>query len=110
MKKLKAFVSSLFVTALSLSFVACSSGDTEKSEAGKDVDPKVRQTISENVKSSELLTGELENKTIKWLAEWDINADGNKSTPAFLVAFQERYGGNIGFGIAGGKRRRNGAA
>ncbi len=96
MKKSRTVISSFLVTALSVSFFGCN-GDSDKSNTGKDVDSSTREAISSNVAESELLTGELENKTIKWLAEWDINADNNsgKSTPAFLVAFQERYGGNI---------------
>lgn len=95
MKKLKKVTSSIALAVLSVMFFSC--GEKNESSVTNDVDPAVRQTIAENAKKSELLTGELENKTIKWLAEWDINADDNsgKSTPAFLVAFQERYGGNI---------------
>ncbi len=91
----KFVVSSFLVTVLSVSFFSC--GDSDKSNTGMDVDSSTREAISSNVSDSELLTGELENKTIKWLSDWDINSDNNlgKSTPAFLVAFQERYGGNI---------------
>lgn len=78
-----------------MAFTAC--GKKENNSDIKDVDPAVRKAIAENAAGSELLTGEIENKTIKWLSPWDINSSDNegKSTPAFLVAFEERYGGNI---------------
>lgn len=95
MNRLKVFISSLIIVSMSMTFTACGEKD-DKSDI-KDVDPAVRKAIAENAANSELLTGELENKTIKWLSPWDINSGNNdgKSTPAFLVAFQERYGGNI---------------
>lgn len=94
MKKFKTFISSLIVASLSMAFTAC--GEKENTEIN-DVDSAVRKAIAENATGSELLTGEIENKTIKWLSPWDINSSDNdgKSTPAFLVAFEERYGGNI---------------
>lgn len=95
MKKIKTFISSLIVASLSMICTAC--GEKENNSDIKDVDPAVRKAIAEKAVSSELLTGEIENKTIKWLSPWDINSSDNegKSTPAFLVAFEERYGGNI---------------
>ncbi|MDE6035522.1 MAG: ABC transporter substrate-binding protein [Ruminococcus sp.] len=85
----------IFLTVFSMSIMstACGERDTEKK---KDY-TELQKAISENAKKSELLTGELENKKIKWLSSWDINTGNNdgKSTPAFLVAFQERYGGEI---------------
>lgn len=92
MKKLKIFILTLSVM---LSATAC--GEKENSPDKSDVSPELRKAISESVAESGLLTGELENKTIKWLSSWDINSSDNegKSTPAFLVAFEERYGGKI---------------
>lgn len=93
MNRLKIFMLSAVVSAVSLT--AC--GEKKNVSDVKDVDPAVRKAIAENVSDSELLTGGLENKTIKWLSPWDINSNNNegKSTPAFLVAFEERYGGKI---------------
>ena len=93
MNRLKIFMLSAVVSAVSLT--AC--GEKKNVSDVKDVDPAVRKAIAENVSDSELLTGGLENKTIKWLSPWDINSSNNegKSTPAFLVAFEERYGGKI---------------
>ncbi|MDE5583319.1 MAG: ABC transporter substrate-binding protein [Ruminococcus sp.] len=93
MKKLKEIIYSF--VAVTLSAVVFSCGEKGENSVENDVDPAVRQAIAENAQNSDYLTGELENKTIKWLATWDMNAYGGKSTPAFLVAFQERYGGKI---------------
>lgn len=94
MNRLKIFILSMSVLAVSVT--ACGE-KTDNNSNAKDVDPALRKAISEKVSDSELLTGELENKTIKWLSPWDINSSDNegKSTPAFLVAFEERYGGKI---------------
>lgn len=92
MIKLKKLISLLTVFSM---FTACGEKNTD---SGKDKNySPLQKAISENAGKSELLTGEIENKTIKWLSPWDINSGDNdgKSTPAFLVAFQERYGGNI---------------
>lgn len=85
----------LIMTAAVLSLTAC--GEKKNNTAADNVDPAVRKAIAEKVADTGLLTGELENKTIKWLSPWDINSDTNegKGIPAFLVAFQERYGGKI---------------
>lgn len=85
----------LIMTAAVLSLTAC--GEKKNNTDADNVDPAVRKAIAENVADTGLLTGELENKTIKWLSPWDINSDTNegKSMPAFLVAFEERYGGKI---------------
>lgn len=85
----------LIMTVAVLSLTAC--GEKKNNTDTDNVDPAVRKAIAENVADTELLTGELGNKTIKWLSPWDINSDDNegKSTPAFLVAFEERYGGKI---------------
>lgn len=54
------------------------------------------EQLADLAKSDERLTGELENKTIKWLSTWDINSDDTgKTTPIELAIFQERYGGKI---------------
>lgn len=92
MKKLEIFILSVVTM---ISFTSCN-----KSESNSDLDniaPELRKVISENVADTELLTGKLENKTIKWLSSWDITSSNNqgKSIPAFLVAFEERYGGKI---------------
>lgn len=48
------------------------------------------------IAEDERLTGELENKTIKWMANWDLNpAYPGETTDIELSVFQSRYGGEI---------------
>lgn len=95
MRKIKAFVSALLLTAMSLSLFSC--GDKGAAESSyKELDSSTRELINSIASEDELLTGELENKTIKWMAEWDINPDSTgKNVPIELAVFQERYGGEI---------------
>lgn len=99
MKKTMAFISALLVAAAAFSLTAC--GDKESSSsnpyADVDIDASLRKEIRTNVANSELLEDtELENKTIKWLSDWDINPDSSgKNKPTELVAFEEKYGGKI---------------
>lgn len=98
MKKTKAFISALLITAMSVSFFGC--GDSNKkteSAPKKELDAETREEIRNNAAESELLKGDkLENGEIKWLANWDINPDSTgKNVPTDLAAFQERYGGSV---------------
>lgn len=64
----------------------------------KSLDSATAAEVAEIASKSELLTGELENKTIKWMANWDINPDSTgKNVPIELAIFQSRYGGKIEF-------------
>jgi len=97
MKKTKIFISALLISAMSMSLLSCSSSkESSVSESVKELDSSVREEIHENAENNDLLTGELENKEIKWLSDWDINPDGTgKNVPTELAVFQERYGGTI---------------
>ena len=99
MKKRNALFAAMIVAA-AVPFAACGDKDKSSSESApkydKDVDSSVRDEINSNATSNDLLTGELENKTIKWMATWDINPDATgKTKPTALVVFEERYGGKI---------------
>ena len=65
--------------------------------ADVDVDQSVRDEVNKAASNTDLLEDvELENKTIKWMATWDINPDASgKNKPTELVVFEEKYGGNI---------------
>lgn len=100
MKKVKAFLASLLAVVTVISMTACSgSEESANPYADVDVTDEVRNTIKENVMNTDLLPSEeLENKTVKWLSDWDINPDASgKNKPPELVAFEEKYGGNIEF-------------
>ena len=97
MRNMKLFKTALLLTAITVSMTGCGSGKTSSSETyDRDVDSEVRNEVRENVQNTDLLKGELENKTIKWLSHWDINPDvTGKNKPTELVAFEEKYGGKI---------------
>ena len=86
MKKTKIFISALLISAMSMSLLSCSSSkESSVSESVKELDSSVREEIHENAENNDLLTGELENKEIKWLSDWDINPDGTgKNVPTEL--------------------------
>ncbi len=96
MKKIKNFVYALLITALSLSAFSCGDSKEESVVNNKNLDQATRDEINRLANDSELLTGELENKTIKWMSIWDINPDSTgKNVPTELAVFQERYGGEV---------------
>lgn len=95
MKKIKAFTAGILIPAMSLSIFSC--GDTEEtSKYSGELDENIRNAVSEISSNSELLTGELENKTVKWMSDWDINPEfEGKDVAIDLAVFQERYGAEI---------------
>lgn len=108
MRKTKLVLTAILASLICLGAVGCGgsgeSGGTAGSSAAsssepefaaKDLDSKTREEIANLASADERLTGELENKTIKWLSDWDINASNGASTPTDLAIFQERYGGEI---------------
>lgn len=95
MKNVRAFVSALLITAMSLSLFSCG-GSSSSESSYKELDSSTREEINNIAANDDLLTGELENKTIKWMSDWDINPDGTgKNVPTDLAVFQERYGGQV---------------
>ena len=88
-------LSCLLAAVLTVPLLACGASEADKGPK-KDISTATREQLAELAKSDERLTGELENKTIKWLSTWDINSDDTgKTTPIELAIFQERYGGKI---------------
>lgn len=101
MKKILAFTSALLMAAASMSLTSCSSKESSSSSSedysDADVAADVREKIKDAALESDLLPDEeLENKTIKWFANWDINPDSTgKTKPIELVLFEEKYHGKI---------------
>lgn len=92
--------SRLAIAALLLASVTCGalSGCGDDSSYDKPLDSATAAEVAEIAAQDDRLTGELENKTIKWMANWDINPDGSgKSTPIELAIFQDRYEGVVEF-------------
>lgn len=88
----KIFLLCTFITS-AVMLTACGDSDNKLL---RDLDPETRAYIKDVATQDTLLDGELENKTIKWLATWDINPDDTgKNVPIDLAVFQERYGGEV---------------
>ncbi|MBR5405483.1 MAG: ABC transporter substrate-binding protein [Oscillospiraceae bacterium] len=95
MRKKRYAAAALLTAAVSCGVLAGCKGDES---SYKSLDSATAAEVAEIASQSELLTGELENKTIKWMANWDINPDGTgKNVPIELAIFQSRYGGKVEF-------------
>lgn len=101
MKKVKRLLAGLTALALSASITACSNASsgsesetTSKAEnTGKDLNAEQVDEIT--ALSDQLEDYELENKTIQWIAHYDINPnEGSVKDPA-IELFEQKYGGKI---------------
>lgn len=101
MRKFKTFFAVLLMSATAVSATACGnsgkSSGTDKKEK-MTMPPEKKENLDQAFENEKDLTleGNLENKTIKWMADWDINPTESDPVPhADLYYFQEIYGGNI---------------
>ena len=93
MKRNKAAFAAMLAAIIAVGALA---GCGEESGTGKQMDSATAAEVAQLAAEDERLTGELENKTIKWMANWDINPDATgKSTPIELEIFHSRYGGEV---------------
>ena len=93
MRKLRIALAVLLTCSMSMAAFGCGGGETS---SYKEIDSMTREEVANLAAADDRLTGDLENKTIKWLSDWDINPDSTgKSTPIELAVFQERYGGQV---------------
>lgn len=90
MRRSKAFLSALLMTASVMLTTACGSSDPSSANA-KKFDKEKAKKLVEIAGRNGLPDGELENKKIRFLCDWDVNADPH----ADLALFQELYGGEI---------------
>lgn len=102
MNTIKRILAGTLALSMSLSIASCGNtsssggegGETTKAtEAGKELDAE----DVEQIKSLEdlLPDRELENKTVKWMAHYDINpSEGSVKSPG-LELFEQKYGGKI---------------
>ena len=67
MKKVKRFIIAAAAVMIAASSASCSKGETEKVD---NLDSATREELASISAKDERLTGELENKTIKWMANW----------------------------------------
>lgn len=99
-KRISAGIAALFTVC---SLAACGSGETPETTTVTTTGVTVNTSeLSDEEKdllnkaADEKIGGELENKTVKWMANWDINPDSTgKSKSAELTMFEEKFGGVI---------------
>lgn len=93
MKKTRLAIAALLLASMTFgTLVGCG----EDSSYDKPLDSATAEEVGQIAAEDERLTGELENKTIKWMANWDINPDASgKSTPIELEIFHDRYEGVV---------------
>lgn len=85
----------VILAAAVFAFAAGGCGSNSK-YTDQAMDEQTRAKVASLAAEDPNLTGELENKTIKWLSDWDINEGATgKTTPTDLAVFQERYGGKV---------------
>lgn len=89
MKNIRKAILAAASVVLSASVMSCG-GSSDKKPVDK-LDAATRAELASLAAKDSRLTGELENKKIKWMANWGFNTDGH----AEYVVFQERYGGEI---------------
>lgn len=103
--KVKQIISGILAVSLVCGLTACKSEETSVTETEATTTTGVTINTAElsdedkaalNQVADEKIGGELENKTIKWMANWDINPDSTgKSKSAHLTMFEEKYGGVV---------------
>lgn len=92
-KRLKNGIAAILIVTLSLTMFSCEDKDES---SYKSMDSATREEVAQIASGDARLSGELENKEIKWMSSWDINPDATgKNTPIELATFQERYGGTV---------------
>lgn len=99
MKLVKRLTAATLALTLTASLAAC--GDSDASSTGSSVAPGKEMNDSQNqmvdALADQLPDKELENKTITWLAHYDINPTEGKVMPPALRLFQTKYDGKIAF-------------
>lgn len=113
MEKTKKILAGIMALAMSVGFAGCgeTGGSTDDSgNAGGDAGTTAETTTTAETspvtlasEEVEQLSGsmgklrdvELENKTVKWLSNWDINPAEGTQVPVALGMFKEKYGGEI---------------
>ena len=89
MIKFKRFAAAAAAVILAAATVSCEAD--KGGEQTDKLDKATREELARIAAQDPRLTGELENKTIKWMANWGFSTENHPN----LVVFQERYGGNI---------------
>ncbi|MCD8095155.1 MAG: ABC transporter substrate-binding protein [Ruminococcus sp.] len=97
MKDFKKLIAGTVALTLTIGLVSCGSTDGSEETSSDDTGIQLNDSQAEQVASlaDQLEDVELENKTIKWIAHYDINpTEGSVEDPA-IELFSTKYGGTI---------------
>lgn len=89
MMKIKKILIMLAAISMTAAFASC--GKEKESSSVDNLDSATREELAMIAAQDSRLTGELENKTVKWMANWGFSTESHSE----LVVFQERYGGKV---------------
>lgn len=89
MMKIKKILIMLAAISMTAAFASC--GKEKESSSVDNLDSATREELALIAAQDSRLTGELENKTVKWMANWGFSTESHSE----LVVFQERYGGKV---------------
>lgn len=94
----KRLLAGICALTLCCGLAACGgSGSGDSSSEAKTIEMNDEQKEQLSGLESKLEDKELENKTIKWLAHYDINPGDGQVVPPGLKLFQDKYDGKIEF-------------
>ena len=96
MKMAKRIFAAACALSLACSMAACGSSSSDSSSSKKEAKAMTDdQKEQVNALQDKLPDIELSNKTIKWMAHYDINPSDGKSESPAISLFQSKYGGKI---------------
>jgi len=96
MKMAKRIFAAACALSLACSMAACGSSSSDSSSSKKEAKAMTDdQKEQVNALQDKLPDIELSNKTIKWMAHYDINPSDGKSESPAISLFQTKYGGKI---------------
>ena len=96
MKMAKRIFAAACALSLACSMAACGSSSSDSSSSKKEAKAMTEdQKEQVNALQDKLPDIELSNKTIKWMAHYDINPSDGKSESPAISLFQTKYGGKI---------------
>ncbi len=96
MKMAKRIFAAACALSLACSMAACGSSSSDSSSSKKEAKHMTDdQKEQVNALQDKLPDIELSNKTIKWMAHYDINPSDGKSESPAISLFQTKYGGKI---------------
>lgn len=97
MKLAKRIMAAACAMTLACSMAACGSNSGDSSSEAKVAKMNEEQRNQVDALKDKLPDTELSNKTIKWMAHYDINPSEGKAKSPAITLFESKYGGKIEF-------------